>query len=208
MSNVEVFDKHAKRYDRWFNEHPVLFRSELKALEKVVPNNKYGLEIGIGTGRFAEKLAIDRGLDPSEKMAQIAIARGIDTLTGKAEEMPFKENSFDYAVMITVDCFLENIPKAFQEVRRILKTGGIFVIGMIDKNSRLGQFHQKKKQQSPFYRHAAFHSPVEITEYLKDAGFGEFEYWQTLNKVSETVIEKPKKGYGKGGFVVIKSVAK
>jgi ubiquinone/menaquinone biosynthesis C-methylase UbiE len=206
MDKIAVFNKEPETYDRWFDEHPVLFESELRALEKVVPYNKYGVEIGIGTGRFAEKCAIDRGIDPSENMARIAEERGTKTFIARAENMPFQSSTFDYTVMITVDCFLENIPKAFGEVRRILKPGGECIIGMIDKNSPLGQSYQKKKTKSPFYQHANFHSPGEITELLKSAGFGNFEYWQTLITVSESESETPQQGYGEGGFVVIKAV--
>jgi ubiquinone/menaquinone biosynthesis C-methylase UbiE len=70
-------------------------------------------------------------------MVRIAKERGIQTKIGKAEQIPFEDNHFDYAVMVTVDCFLDDITKAFAEVRRILKPGGEFIIGMIDKNSRL-----------------------------------------------------------------------
>ena len=204
--SIQVYNQKSEEYDQWFDEYPVLFASELKALEKVVPKNKFGVEIGIGSGRFAEKLAIDRGLDPSEKMAQLAETRGVKTLIGKAENMPFKENSFDYAVMITVDCFLENIPTAFKEVRRILKPNGKFIIGMIDKNSELGQSYQKRKHRNPFYRYATFHTLEAISDQLKKAGFGKFEYWQTLITASEEEPEEPQPGYGEGGFVVIKSI--
>ena len=89
MDNFEVYNQLALEYDHWFDEHPILFESELQALKKVVPKNEFGVEIGIGSGRFAEKLAIDRGLDPSEKMAQLAETRGVKTLIGKAENIPF-----------------------------------------------------------------------------------------------------------------------
>ena len=205
MTGIDAFDNLVKEYDQWFDEHPLWFESEVKALEKVIPQGKFGLEIGIGSARFAEKLFIDRGLDPSEKMVEIARKRGIKTKVGKAESMPFEDNRFDYAVMVTVDCFLEDIPKAFQEVRRVLKSGGEFINGMIDKDSPLGQTYEKKKVDNPFYKHATFHSPDEITALLKEAGFGEFEYWQTLITASETEVEVPRKGYGEGGFVVIKA---
>lgn len=79
-----------------------------------MPENKdkYGLDNRIGTGRFAKEFSIDCGLEPSKKMAQLAEERGIPTRIGKAENMPFNSNTFDYAVMITVDCFLEDIPNA------------------------------------------------------------------------------------------------
>lgn len=210
MGKIAVYDNHADEYDRWFDKHPVWFQSELKALDKVMPKDKSksGLEIGIGTGRFAEKLGISRGLDPAEAMADIAEKRGIPTEIATAEEMPFKSNTFDYAVIITVDCFLENILKSFRETARILKPKGQFIIGMIDKDSPLGQRYQQNKEDNIFYRHAQFHSVDEITKYLKATGFGEFEYWQTLITASEKEPEEPQPGYGKGGFVVIKAVHK
>lgn len=205
MSSVEMFDKNTEKYDQWFDEHPVWFQSELNALAKVVPYNKYGVEIGIGTGRFAEECAIDRGIDPSENMARIAEKRGTKTLIAKAENMPFFSGTFDFAVMITTVCFLDDILKSFKETARILKPNGKFIIGMIDKKSPLGQQYQQNKENNPFYKPARFYSVKEITESLEEAGFGNFEYWQTLITASEEEPEEPKQGFGEGGFVVIKA---
>lgn len=201
-----VFDQKAKEYDQWFDEHPVLFQSELEALDKVVPYNKYGLEVGIGTGRFAKACAIDRGIDPSESMARIAEQRGTKTLIAKAENMPFPSNTFGFVVMVTVVCFLDDINKALQEIKRVLKPDGELIIGLIDKESPLGQQYQKKKEKNPFYKEAQFYSVDEITEILSEAGFGSFEYWQTLITASEEEPEEQQPGYGQGGFVVIKAV--
>lgn len=206
MSGVDTFDKYTNRYDEWFDEHPVWFRSELKALDKVVPYNKYGLEIGIGTGRFAKECAIDRGIDPSENMARIAEQRGTKTLIARAENMPFPSNTFDYVVMITVVCFLDDITQALEETKRVLKPGGELIIGMIDKDSPIGKQYQAKKDQNPFYKEARFYSVEEITDLLEDAGFGAFEYWQTLVTAAEDEPEEPREGYGQGGFVVIKAI--
>jgi SAM-dependent methyltransferase len=52
---------------------------------------------------------------------------GAHTVVGDAEDLPFEDNEFDVAVM---DAVLEHIPdvgKAFTEVSRVLKPGGIFV---------------------------------------------------------------------------------
>lgn len=208
MSSVDIFDKHTERYDQWFEKHPVLFKSELEALDKVVPYSKYGLEIGIGTGRFAKKCAIDRGIDPSENMARIAEQRGTKTLIAKAENLPFPSNTFGFVVMVTVVCFLDDMDKALSEIQRVLKPEGELIIGMIDKESPLGQQYQQEKKQNPFYKDARFYSVDEITEILSEAGFGSFEYWQTLITASEEEPEKPQPGYGKGGFVAIKAMFK
>lgn len=206
MSSVEIFDKNTEKYDQWFDKHPVWFQSELEALAKVVPYNKYGLEIGIGTGRFADKCAIDRGIDPSENMARIAQKRGTKTLIARAENMPFLSKTFDFAVMITTVCFLDDIPKAFSETHGVLKPGGSFIIGMIDKDSPLGQKYQINKEDNPFYKDARFLLVDEVTNLLKETGFQDFQYWQTLITASEDEPEEPRRGYGEGGFVVIKSV--
>lgn len=200
-----VFDQKAKEYDRWFDEHPVWFQSEINALAKAIPEKGVGLSIGVGTGRFAEKFSIPHGLDPSKEMLRIAKKRGVQTYIGKAEDMPFDAGTFDYALMVTTLCFLDDISKAFYETRRILKSKGIFLIGMIDKNSPLGREYQDKKKENPFYRHAHFHSVPEVTDLLKKNGFGKFEHWQTLITASEEKPEAPKRGYGRGGFVVIKA---
>lgn len=201
-----VFDQKAKAYDQWFDEHPVWFQSEVKALAKAIPEKGLGLSIGVGSGRFAKTFAITHGLDPSEKMLSIAERRGIQTHIGKAEDMPFDTDTFDYAVMVTTLCFLDDIPKALAESRRVLKPGGSLIIGLIDKESPFGQKYQEKKKDNPFYRDAHFHSVPETTEWLNKAGFKKFEYWQTLITAADDEPEEPREGYGQGGFVVIKAM--
>jgi len=140
-----------------------------------MPYNKYGLEIGIGTGRFAEECAIDRGIYPSEKMALIAEERGIKTLIASAENIPYPSNAFDFVVLITAVCFLDDITRALREIKRVLNPAGELIIGMINKESPLGKQYQVKKDQNPFYKEARFYNIAEITNLLEDAGFGALE---------------------------------
>lgn len=206
MKAVRVFDQKSEEYDHWFDQHPVWFQSEADALAKVIPDSGYGVEIGVGTGRFAERFDIACGIEPSENMARLAQKRGIKTSIAKAEDLPFSKDTFDFAVMITTVCFLDDTQKAFQETRRILKPGGKFIIGLIDKDSPLGQTYQENKADNPFYRNASFHSVTGVTEHLENTGFGDFEFWQTLITASETEPEEPRPGFGDGGFVAIKAV--
>lgn len=208
MKTVQVFDQKSEEYDHWFDQHPVWFQSETDALAKVIPNTGHGVEIGVGTGRFAEKFDIDCGIEPSKNMARLAEQRGIKTSIAKAEDLPFVNETFDFAVMITTVCFLDDIRKAFRETGRILKPGGKFIIGLIDKDSPLGQTYQENKSDNPFYRNASFHSVTDITEHLENTGFGDFEFWQTLITAAEREPEKPEPGFGDGGFVTIKAVKK
>ncbi len=73
-----VFDEYYKKYDEWYDKYKIAFSSELEAIRKVLPKRGKGLEIGVGTGRFASSLGVGCGIDPSENMVKAARARGVD----------------------------------------------------------------------------------------------------------------------------------
>ena len=202
---MSPFDDAAIEYDEWFTRHPDLFESELLALKQALPAGGHGIEIGVGTGRFAKSLGIKTGIDPAPRMAEVARARGINVAVAPAEKIPSPNESFDYAMLVTVDCFLNQLEPALSEIWRILKPGGSIVIGMIDRLSRLGKTYLQKQTSNKFYADAKFHSPDELTAHLRDAEFEEAEYWQSLIHPDSGQVEQPERGYGKGGFVVIRA---
>ncbi|MEJ2051122.1 MAG: class I SAM-dependent methyltransferase [Calditrichota bacterium] len=130
MAKIDPFEQHAKQYEAWFSEHPYVYESELEAVRELLPPSDSGLEIGVGSGRFAEPLGIQQGVEPSEQMRRIAEQRGITTKRGKAEHLPYRKESFDLALMVTTLCFLDNVDQSFREVRRILKPGGTISAGI------------------------------------------------------------------------------
>ena len=71
---MNVFNKYTKEYDSWYDKNKYAYLSEIEAIRKVLPKKGIGLEIGVGTGRFAAPLGIKYGIDPSEKMLEIARA--------------------------------------------------------------------------------------------------------------------------------------
>jgi ubiquinone/menaquinone biosynthesis C-methylase UbiE len=77
--NADVFDLFAEEYDRWFDS-PIgseLFNLELEAVKLITKDLEHHfLEVGIGSGRFAEKLEIDIGIDPSFRVLEIARRHG------------------------------------------------------------------------------------------------------------------------------------
>ena len=62
------FNAHHKRYEAWFTHHQAAYHSELLAVRALLPWQGLGLEIGVGTGRFAGPLGIKVGVDPSNAM--------------------------------------------------------------------------------------------------------------------------------------------
>jgi ubiquinone/menaquinone biosynthesis C-methylase UbiE len=204
----DVFDKHYKKYDAWYDNHKFAFLSELNAIRKVLPRNKKGLEIGVGTGRFASGLGIEYGVDPSENMLKIARKRGIDARRASGERLPFDSSTFDYAVVIITLCFVKDPVKVLIEAKRVLRKRGKIIIAIIDKDSFLGRFYQGEK--SLFYRQAHFFGVKEVTNLLKMSGFGRITYYQTIYKFPDKInsVEKSKKGFGEGGFVVLSAKKK
>ncbi len=169
--------------------------------------NGSGIEIGIGTGRFSAPLGIQRGIEPSRSMAELAKKKGLDVVSGVAEYLPYKNSEFDFCLMVTTVCFLDDIDLAFQEAYRVLKRDGSFIIGFVDKNSPLGKTYEQRKHESTFYENATFYSVDGLLVHLKKAGFREFHFCQTLFGPIQDMREPSpvKKGYGEGFFVVIRA---
>jgi len=200
------FDTHTKQYEDWFKKNDTVFQSELLALKQVVSIGNEGIEIGIGSGIFAEKLNIKYGIDPSEKMLNYARQRNLEVKKGVAENLPYSDNNFDFALFMTSFCFVENPAKAIEETHRILKNNGEIIIAIIDKESSLGQILERNKNESKFYKYATFFSVQEIIKMIEFGGFVITDIFQTLTNENMKMIEQPKKGYGKGSFVVIKGI--
>ena len=200
---MDIFDRYYKKYDAWYEKNKFAYLSELDAVKKILPQKGKGLEIGVGTGRFAHALGIATGIDPSKNMIQIARKRGVNVRLSFGERLPFKNATFDYVAIIITICFVKDPLKVLQESRRVLKKNGKLIVGIIDKDSFLGKFYQRKK--SLFYKQANFFSTKEVTDLLKVTGFNRFSFLQTIFQLPDKMksIEKPQKGFGKGGFVVI-----
>jgi len=200
------FDIHTRQYEDWFKKNDTIFQSELLALKQVIPIGNKGIEIGIGSGIFAEKLNIKYGIDPSEKMLNYARQRNLEVKKGVAENLPYSDNNFDFALFMTSICFVENTAKAIEETHRILQNNGEIIIAIIDQKSSLGQILERNKNESEFYKHATFFSVQEIIEMIELGGFVITEIYQTLTSENIKIIEQPTKGYEKGSFVVIKGI--
>lgn len=198
-----VFDKYYKQYDAWYDRHQFAFLSELEALKKVLPRDGRSLEIGVGTGRFAAALGITTGIDPSRNMLRIAQDRGVSARLGSGEDIPFSNGAFDHVAIIITLCFVKSPQKVLKEAARVLRENGRIIIGIVDGESFLGEFYQKKK--GAFYEQAKFLNVSRVIDLLKATGFGSFSCYQTIFILPDEMrsVEKPRKGFGKGGFVVI-----
>jgi SAM-dependent methyltransferase len=203
------FDSLASVYDAWFDgDGKLIFITEVKAFQKILPllPNPW-LEVGVGSGRFAQTLGIKMGIDPSAKLLVLARKRGIKVFQAHGEECSFDKENFGTIFLIVTLCFVDSPIAVLKEAHRILKKEGKIVLGLVLRDSPWGQFYSAKKEKGHrFYRYATFYSYQEVTELLQQTGFAVEKVVSTLfQKPNEVELaEPPREGFfSNAGFTVV-----
>jgi len=207
MAKIEPYEKHADAYDDWYSRNRFAYESELEAIGRLLPKKGTGVEVGVGTGRFAAKFGIPIGVEPSMSMGKIARERGIAVIRGVAEALPIREGRFDFVLMVTTLCFFDDVEGAMREAHRVLAPAGSLVIGMIDRESPLGKGYEEHKGEHLFYRDATFRSAREVAVFLQNAGFRTLSFCQTIFRDPNgmDVPDPVREGHGEGCFVVVRA---
>ncbi|MBT8384810.1 MAG: bifunctional demethylmenaquinone methyltransferase/2-methoxy-6-polyprenyl-1,4-benzoquinol methylase UbiE [Bacteroidia bacterium] len=140
----EMFDNVSHNYD--FLNRVMTLGIDMKWRKKVVQIIKDKkpetiLDIATGTGDFAimlSKLNPKKivGLDLSKGMLEIGIEKIkkknldnlIEMVLGDSENLPFEDNSFDAITVGFGVRNFEDLDKGLQEIHRVLKPSGIFVV--------------------------------------------------------------------------------
>ena len=65
MAKIAPFEDFSEEYDEWFVRNKDKYEAELRALRYFVPMKGNGLEVGVGSGKFAGPLGIKTGVEPS-----------------------------------------------------------------------------------------------------------------------------------------------
>jgi SAM-dependent methyltransferase len=203
------FDNLAQEYDAWFdNEGRLIFSCEVRAFRRLLPFlPKPWLEIGVGSGRFAQALGIETGIDPSARLVEMAKKRGINALLGEGEQKFFDEESFGTVFLIVTLCFLDSPLDVLKEANRILMRGGKIVLGLVLGESPWGRFYQLKKAEGHrFYKYATFYRYDDVTRLVSQAGLMNERTVSTLFQSPGEVkdVEEPREGYfPDAGFTII-----
>jgi ubiquinone/menaquinone biosynthesis C-methylase UbiE len=206
LKKVEVFEKYSSEYESWFEENKFVYLSEVEALKMAVPSVGKGLEVGVGSGRFAKPLGILFGVEPSDRMAQIARDRGINVYKGLAEDLPFQDEEFDFVLLAVTICFVNDPEKSLSEAKRVLKNGSRLIVAIVDKESELGRLYLERQSNSVFYKNARFFSSDEVVELFNKIGIqfvGSFQVLFDRDIKNLNYIQKPEHGFGIGAFVVL-----
>jgi SAM-dependent methyltransferase len=203
------FNEMASEYDAWFDKDgSLIFFIEVQAFKVLLPAlPRPWLEIGVGSGRFAQALGIETGIDPSIKLVKMAKRRGINAFPGRGEQELFDEGTFGTVFLIVTLCFLDSPLDVLKEANRILAPSGKILLGLVLKESPWGRFYQQKKDEGHrFYKFATFYSYDEVVRLLVQADFVTEKIISTLFQRPAEVqnMEEPKEGYSPdAGFTII-----
>ena len=157
------------RYLEFYNT-PIggeILRNEVDYLRKILVNCKRILDVGCGPGVF-EKAMPDLniiGIDLSYEMVHLAnkITNANKFIVGNAEELPFKDNSFDCLMYITSLEFINNYKSAIDEAVRVLSRDGKIIVLMLNPES---EYFKERIDKEGYIKENIKHNAYKIKEYL------------------------------------------
>jgi SAM-dependent methyltransferase len=117
-------------YHRAIYEGPDPREHALLALHEVRPARV--LDAGCGTGEFAARVERVLGadvtaVDQSDRMVDLARARGLDARVADVQSLPFAGGEFDAASANWMLYHLEDLDRGLAELARVLRPGGRLV---------------------------------------------------------------------------------
>ncbi len=171
---MNPFDSAARRYDRWFETAggKAIFEIEKSCIRRAIGDfHGRWLEVGVGSGRFAEALGTREGIDPSREMLLLAARRGIHVVQGVGEALPYRDLSFDGVTLITALCFVDDQFQTVSECYRVLNAEGILAVGIVPSDSSWGKSYARKAVDGhPIYSKAKFRTCHDVVGMCSDVG--------------------------------------
>lgn len=131
------------------------------------------LDVGSGPGRdgllLKEKGFAVTCLDASKVMVELCEEKGLQSVVGDFISMPFNDKSFDgvWAYTSLLHISKADALGAFEEIKRVLKDGGILGLGLIE-GEKEGYRESYGVNMSRWF---SFYTKVEVEKLLENQGF-------------------------------------
>jgi len=137
---MQYYDIIAESYDELHGEEQ---RKKLEIISKYIKPEEYSsiLDVGCGTGICSVWQHFSVGADPSFGLIREAKKKGSNFIQAKAENLPFKNHSFDIVISVTAIHLFEDADKALSEMKRVGKNK--FVFSVLKKSSRSKEIIKK-----------------------------------------------------------------
>lgn len=163
------YDNQIKEYDSY--GHDVLFGM---SFEFVKMDEKL-LDIGIGTGlasiNFSRLGLKVFGLDSSQEMLNAcqskSFTQALNLYDMISEQIPYEDIYFNHVICCGALHFIGDLKALFNEIKRVMKPGGIFSFTIAPQNSELNFTKENTAWGVPIFKH----SMKYITELIGEIGF-------------------------------------
>ncbi len=161
---ADYYDKKSAYWDSFEKDKVLLLFGNLMG--------KKILDVGAGTGRLSSKLA-EQGaevtaLDVSEEMLNKIKNKKVKKVIGDAEDLPFDEGIFDIVITTFLIVHLRDLKRFFDEVYRVLKPGGLFLLTNINQRKAPAV----KTKEGLVEIESYYHRPELVVEVLENLAFG------------------------------------
>jgi demethylmenaquinone methyltransferase/2-methoxy-6-polyprenyl-1,4-benzoquinol methylase len=116
-------------------------KSKLDDYFKIESSHKL-LDVGCGTGITTIPWLCNRtGLDPASKLLEKGNKKNeVKYVLGRAEKLPFEDNTFDIVTSITAIQNFEDLEKGLSEIRRVGKQ--FFILTYLKKSGKAKQIEE------------------------------------------------------------------
>jgi len=147
------------------------------------------LDVGSGPGRdglILESLGLNVVcLDASEAMVKLSTEKGLESVVGDFNALPFLDESFDgvWAYTSLLHVPKSEVLKPISEIWRVLKIGGTFGLGLIEGDTEL--YRESSGVGKP--RWFSFYKKEEIENILQNNGF-EIIYFEEFKPSSKNYL--------------------
>jgi SAM-dependent methyltransferase len=184
---IEAFDLSALKYDAWY-ETPKgrqVLETELKSLDDLIPGTGVGVEIGAGTGIFAENLTSDARtivcIDPSIGMLRRASERELHAVLAPGERPPLRDRCLGFAYLVTVLEFVEEPSAVLEGAKGALRDGSPVLVLTINRESPWGELYERLRDEgNPIFAVARLYGFEEARAFIEAAGLDVAEAFGTL----------------------------
>ncbi len=224
------FDQYASAYDAWFLDNRNVLYSEVNLVASTLQDAGRVLSVGCGSGLFEKILrdeygiTITDGIEPSEGMASIARKRGMNVTVTTAEAADFGKGDYDTLLFNGTPSYIDDLKGVVHKAYEALPAGGRIILIDVPKESSYGLLYNLAKAVGTwdhpllagcyppnpypieFVDVAAWRTTAEKVALLREAGFTDLEFAQTLTShplTSNDEEEQPSPGYGKGDYVAV-----
>lgn len=171
-SSEEGYDLYARHYDEKREFLDSFERYDLLEMMREVKGKRV-LDLGCGTGRTTASLvklgAEVCGVDISKEMIAVASkkCRGAEFVVGDSEKLPFEDASFDLVVATFLIVHLKYLQRTFDEVYRVLKPGGTFIVTNVNQRKA----PKLTTSEGEIVINSFYHRPQDVFKALEESFF-------------------------------------